>query len=40
MGQNDYNYSYILDKTFARRGEFYQKFELIVFTAGDRIYAE
>ena len=28
MGQNDYNYSYISDKSFARRGDYYQKFEL------------
>ena len=28
MGQNEHNYSYISDKSFARRGNFYQKFEL------------
>ena len=28
MGQNEHNYSYISDKDFARRGSFYQRFEL------------
>ena len=28
MDQNEHNYSYISDKNFARRGSFYQRFEL------------
>ena len=28
MGQNEHNYSYVSDKNFARRGSFYQRFEL------------
>jgi hypothetical protein len=28
MAQNEHNYSYISDKNFARRGSFYQRFEL------------